>query len=570
MTPGEMASRGWRELDVLLVTGDAYFDHPSHGAAVIGRVLEREGYRVGIAARPRWRSAEDFARLGRPRLFAGVTAGAVDSSVSNFTSSRARRRNDAYAPGGIGGGRPDQATLVYANRVREAFPGLPVILGGIEASLRRFAYFDAARDRIRRSLLVDSRADLLVYGPGEAAVVEIARRLAAGRDLEGVPGTARLLGAGGLSADPADIALPDFDRMERDRALLLEQARLLDIAARPGFSARVCQRYAEGTVVTYPSAVTTPAELDRVHALGFAREAHPLYREGIPALETVRWSVISHRGCPGGCSFCGLAAHQGRGVVSRSDDSIIEEVSTLSRMPGFRGTVTDIGGPTANAFGLGRRSPEACLSCARRSCLHPRICRHLDAGHDRLLALLERASGLPGVAHVFLASGLRHDLALRDGRFIDEIARLYTGGHLKVAPEHVARGVLLRMRKPALELFEAFEARFLEASRRAGKQQYLVPYFIAGFPGCTPEEADAVGRWLASRGQRLRQCQIFIPLAGTAAAAMAASGRDEAGAPLFLPDAGERKRQKAVMVGEVKGARRPRVASRRPARRTPR
>jgi uncharacterized radical SAM protein YgiQ len=547
MTCDEMANRGWRELDVLLVTGDAYFDHPSHGVAVIGRVLEAAGYRVGIVARPDWRSVDDFKKLGRPSLFAGVAAGAVDSVVSRFTALGAPRKTDAYAPGGKGGGRPDQATLVYANRLREAFPKLPVVLGGIEASLRRFAYFDSLRGAIRRSILVDSRADILVYGPGEAQTLEIANRLACGRDLGEILGTARLVRDASAPRDEGDIELPDFDAVTADPFCLLKQTKRLEWTTRPGFSGRATQRYAEGLVVAEPPQSADTSSLDSIFALEFARSSHPLYAKPIPALETVRWSVISHRGCPGGCSFCALAMHQGRQVLSRSVDSVLEEVTALAKMPGFRGTITDIGGPTANAYGLTNQNPDACRTCRRRSCLHPRICKHLDAGHDSLLGLLEQVSSLPEVKHLFLASGIRHDLALEDPRFIDEVARRYTGGHLKVAPEHVDPEVLKRMRKPRIDRFEAFESRFLEASRRAGKEQYLVPYFISGFPGCTPKQADAVGRWLTKRGQRLEQVQSFMPLAGTSAAAMLACGRDDEGTPIYLPDKKEQKRQKAVL-----------------------
>lgn len=550
-----MSARGWSALDVLLITGDAYFDHPSHGAAVIGRVLENAGYRVGIVARPNWRSASDFTRLGRPELFVGITAGAVDAAVSNYTAKGAKRKGDVYAPGGAGGGRPDQATLVYANRARECFPGLPVVLGGIEASLRRFAYFDAIKQQIRRSILVDSRADILVYGPGETQAVAIAHRLASGDSLADIPGTARLV-RGEAASEVDGVTLPTYDAIRDHSPLLLEQTRLLERTARPESLATVTQRYAEGTVVSHPMAPVSTESLDRIYALDYARAAHPAYAEPIPALETVKWSVISHRGCPGGCSFCGLAMHQGRQVVSRSIGSIVDEVERLSRMPDFRGTITDVGGPTANAFGLRYGAPEKCRSCKRPSCLHPTICRHLEPGHDALLDLLDRVADISMVRHVFLASGIRHDLALASPRFIDEVARRYTGGHLKVAPEHVAPAVLKQMRKPGIEAFEAFEARFLEASRRAGKEQYLVPYFIAGFPGCGPKHAQTVADWLRARGQRLEQCQIFYPLAGTTAAAMCVAGCDAKGHSLFIPDAKEKQRQKALLTQPGRNRRR--------------
>jgi uncharacterized radical SAM protein YgiQ len=550
MTRDEMDARGWRELDVLLVTGDAYFDHPSHGAAVIGRVLEAAGYKVGVVARPDARSTADFARLGRPALFAGVTSGAVDSIVDNWTADMHRRRDDAYAPGGRGGTRPDNATIVYVNRVREAFPGLPVVLGGIEASLRRFSYFDPRKAAVRRSVLVDSRADLLVYGAGEAPVLEIASRLAAGRDLTGIRGTARLTRDPPPPAPGIDVELPAHDDVAADPRLLVDLALALEAASRPFFAGRVLQRHAEGTVAAEPRPEADAGLLDRVFALPFSRLAHASYAEPVPALETVRWSVISHRGCPGGCSFCGLAVHQGRVVVPRSAGSVLDEIRALARLAGFKGTISDVGGPTANAFSALTRAPDECRACRRPSCLHPAVCRHLDVDHGPLLSLLEDASRLPGVRRVLLASGIRHDLALRDPRFVETVAARHTGGHLKVAPEHVAPGVLRRMRKPAIGLLEEFERRFLEAGRRAGKEQYLVPYFIYGFPGCAAADTALVGAWLARRGQRLRQVQGFIPLPGTLAAALYAARVDGNGRTLHVADAAERRRQKAVLVGE--------------------
>jgi uncharacterized radical SAM protein YgiQ len=547
MTRREMDARGWRELDVLLITGDAYFDHPSHGAAVIGRVLEASGYRVGIIACPKWRTVDAFKRLGRPRLFAGVTAGAVDSIVNNYTAHMAKRRDDLYAPGGRGGGRPDMATLVYANRVREAFPKLPVILGGIEASLRRFAYFDVLKQRVRRSLLVDSRADLLVFGPGERQVVEAAHRLASGQGLAGIPGTARLIQGRDAAVETSGIRLPDFSEIETDTRRLLDQMLALEIGASPAASVRFFQVYREGIVIAEPQMTETPKEMEQGFSLPYVREIHPSHAEPVPAFETVRWSIISHRGCPGGCSFCGLAVHQGRGIVSRTDEAILEEARQISRMAEFRGTITDVGGPTANAFGLVRTSPNACESCRRFSCLHPRICSHLDIDAGRLLGLLDQIRMLPGIKHLFLASGIRHDLALRTPELIAEMAQHYTGGHLKAAPEHVDPLVLKLMRKPPIAVFEAFEERFLRASRQCQKEQYIVPYFIAGFVGCGPRESRTLEKWLSNRGQRLRQSQTFIPLAGTTAAAMFAAKQDSHGVPLYVPDQKERRRQKAAI-----------------------
>ena len=549
MSRAEMDALGWRELDVLLVTGDGYFDHPSHGAAAIGRALVAAGFRAGIVARPDWRSAEPLRAMGRPALFVGVTAGAVDSALNNRTADGKPRRTDAYAPGGAGGGRPDFATLVYANRAREAFPGLPIVLGGVEASTRRFAYFDAQSRKVRRSILVDSRADVLVYGPGERQAIEIAERLAAGRGLDGIPGTARLVRGALPGVEARDIALPDFDALSEAPGGLVRQALLQERCGNPAFSGRAMQRYAEGVVVCEPPWRYATADLDALSALPFTRDEHPSYAQPIPALETVRWSVVSHRGCPGGCSFCALAFHQGRGVVRRSAASVIAELRQLAGRADFRGTITDVGGPTANAYGASPKELRRCARCERPSCLHPDVCGNVPRDHGALLDLLDACRAVPGVARVFLASGVRHDLALGDPRFVETVAAFHTGGHLKVAPEHVADGVLARMRKPGIRAFEEFERRFLEASRRAGKEQYLVPYFISGFPGCAPRDGDAVGAWLARRGQRLEQVQGYIPLPGTYAAALFACGADETGADIYVPATAERARQKRILIG---------------------
>jgi uncharacterized radical SAM protein YgiQ len=546
LTRAEMDARDWRELDILLVTGDAYFDHPSNAVALLGRLLEHDGYRIGIVARPNWNSLDDFRALGRPTLFAGVTAGAVDSSVNNYTASGAKRRRDVYAPGGEGGGRPDQATLVYSNRLREAFPGLPIILGGIEASSRRFAYFDERKQKLRRSLLVDSRADLLVYGPGEQQIVEIAARLATGANLENIQGTVRL-----VPNDPPTtedlVRLDDFEAIENNLKRLVAQSLAVESSGRPGFANRLTQRYAEGTVIAEPRAWDTPDGLERCGELAFTLDPHPHYDAPIPALETIRWSVVSHRGCPGGCSFCGLASHQGRRVIARSTESILAEVERVAAHPEFKGTISDIGGPTANAFAAQTKDLSICDSCRRPSCLVPKICTNLSTDHHQLLILLDRAQSVSKIKRVLLASGIRHDLALKSPEFIARVAKYHTGGHLKVAPEHVDPQVLKHMRKPPIELFEEFEALFKDASHKAGKKQYLVPYFIAAFPGCRPFQGDAVGHWLKARGQRLEQVQIYIPLAGTVAAAMQATSTDEKGKSLYIPDHTESRRQKSQL-----------------------
>ena len=532
MTKQEMDSRGWHRLDVLLITGDAYFDHPSVGVSVIGRVLEKEGYRVGIVARPAWQGSDDFVRLGRPTLFAGVTAGAVDSNLNNFTAHKMRRREDVYAPEGDAAGRPNFATLVYANRLKELFPSLPIVLGGVEASTRRFAYYDYMKDKVRRSILVDSRADLLVYGHGETQVTEIARRIGKGKDLSGIPGTAYLCRKELKRSDDEIIELPQFKSIENDAAGLIEQTKIMELAARPGFRGVLSQKY---------------QDLDSVFRLPFSRTSHPSYKQPIKALETVRWSVISHRGCPGGCSFCALAIHQGRGVVRRSPESILQEIESFKQDKSFKGVVSDVGGPTANAYDAIPLDLSKCGPCQRLSCLFPKICSNLNTDHTALMKLLTSATDLPSVKKVFLASGIRHDLALKHPVFIDQVAAHHTGGHLKVAPEHVHRDVLKTMRKPDIGLFLDFETRFIEASKKAGLKQYLVPYFIAGFPGCRMTEAVAVEEWLRKRNQQLRQVQTFVPLPGTMAAAYWASGQDQKGNKMYIPKLSEQKRQKAML-----------------------
>jgi len=546
-TRKEMITRGWRELDILLVTGDAYFDHPTHGAAVIGRVLEAAGYRVGIIARPQWKSSDDFLCMGRPTLFAGVTAGAVDSMLNNFTADLKKRRSDVYAPGGIGGGRPNFATLVYCNKLREVFPALPIILGGVEASTRRFAYWDYSKKSLRRSILVDSRADLLVYGPGEIQAREVADRLASGNNLEGILGTARL--TRNFEQTKATV-LPSFEALQLKPEYLFEQTKILERAAIPGANKKLSQKYAEGIIISEPAPIVTTQKLDSVFELPFNRRAHPSYPKSIPALEIVQWSVTSHRGCPGGCSFCALAIHQGRGVVSRSRHSILKEIEQLAATPDFKGIISDVGGPTANAYSAISQNAEACHKCKRSSCLYPKICKHLDTSHKPLLRILEDAQKIKRVKRVLLASGIRHDLALHDRDFIEQVAAKHTGGHLKVAPEHVHPNILKTMRKPSIERFEEFERIFKAASLKAKLKQYLVPYFITAFPGCGRTESAAVEYWLAGRGQRLQQVQNFIPLPGTYAAALYALGCTETGHKVFIPSLLERKRQKNALIGQ--------------------
>jgi uncharacterized radical SAM protein YgiQ len=538
--------------DIVLVTGDAYVDHPAFGAAIIGRFLESLGYRVGILAQPPWQDAAAFSRLGRPRLFFGVTAGNLDSMVANYTPDRRRREPDAYSPGGRPGLRPDLATLVYAQRCREAFPDVPVVLGGIEASLRRLSHYDFVQQKVRGSVLADAKADVLVYGMGERAVAALARHFAEGRsreELAAIPGIAypaaappadaRLLPAAEEAAKTAD-GFFGFSRALREAMLETPPP----VLAQPHGKRWV--------VVNPPAAPLSPDELDALYRLPFLRAFPPAYAKagGIPALETVRTSVVTHRGCPGGCAFCALGAHQGRQVVSRPPEGVIGEVRQLAERADFRGTIQDIGGPTANLYGSRCRRGEG-QGCRRPSCLWPKICPHLDAPGEPLRGVLAGARRVPGVKHVFVASGLRHDLLILPGQrnlFRDLVVH-HVSGRMKVAPEHVAPGALRRMRKPPAAVFEAFLQLFHELRREARKDIFLVPYLIAGHPGTAMEDALALARFVIGKlGGSVEQAQQFTPTPMTDATCMFVTGRDPVdGEAVAVPSGGDAKVQKALL-----------------------
>ena len=525
----EMAARGWTGLDVLLVTGDAYVDHPSFGAAVIGRVLLAAGYRVGIVAQPDFRSPADLARLGRPRLFAGVTSGAMDSMVNHYTAHKRPRSDDAYTPGGVAGRRPDRAVTVYSRLVREAFgPNLPLVIGGIEASLRRIAHYDYWDDRIHPSVLLPSGADLLVYGQGERPVLEIARRLASGEDVCGlvdVPGTAvavaDLAAAGLEERSRTTLELPPLEEILVDRRRYAEFSRLYHLEHNADNARILVQRHGQGerarqVVVNPPMPPPTTEELDRIAELPFTREAHPCYQGAhIPALEQIRWSVQILRGCAAGCAFCCITEHQGREVASRSEASVLGEIAALARREDFRGTITDVGGATANMWQMGCTDAEAHRACRRPSCVYPSVCPHFRIDHGPLLTLYAKARALPGVKHVFVGSGVRYDLAQADSRngerYLRELVSHHVSGQLKVAPEHVCEGVLRIMKKPGLESFERFRRDFQRLTREAGKEQYLVPYFISSHPGASLEEAVQLMEYLRRNRWRPQQVQDFMP-----------------------------------------------------------
>jgi len=547
-TRDEMERLGWSELDILLVTGDAYVDHPAFGAALLGRWLTAQGWRVGIVAQPRWDGVADVSRLGRPRLFAGASAGALDSMLARYTAFRKQRSEDAYTPGGRAGARPNRAAIVYAGLLKRAFPGLPVVLGGIEASLRRAAHYDFWSDSVRRSILLDAKADLLVYGMGERAISECARRLAYSGDLRklhGIPGTAFAGSAQDVPADAASLRLPSCEDIQADPKRLLEATLALEAQMRSECWA--LQEHAGRAVVfTPPAAPLSTAELDGLYALAFTRLPHPSYAQTIPAVEMIRFSVTAHRGCAGGCSFCALTLHQGRRIASRSRDSLAAEVATLTRRPDWDGSLTDVGGPSANMWGA--RCAADPKTCRRPSCLTPAICPSFLDDQAGLAELLRALHSVPGVKHVRVASGVRHDLALRSPAYARALAYEFTGGQLKLAPEHSSDAVLALMRKPAFARFERFLALFAQQSRAAGKEQYIVPYLMSAFPGCTDADMRALAAWLQVRGWQPRQAQCFVPAPGTVATAMFYAGIDTQGRriPVARTDA-ERLRQHGIL-----------------------
>lgn len=530
MSRNEMDRRGWDSLDVLLVTGDAYVDHPSFGAALLGRWLEARGFRVGIVAQPRWDDTRDIARMGAPRLFVGVTAGTMDSMLAHYTGFRKKRSDDAYTPGGQAGARPNRASIVYSNLVRQAFPGVPVVVGGVEASLRRASHYDFWTDKLRRSLLLDSKADLLVYGMGERPILDIARRLAEGKPLEGIPGTVY------AAASPPEvedlITLPSHEEIEQDAARLMEATLALERQVHQGIDWAVQASGARHVVFTPPAKPLTTLELDAVYALPFTRDPHPAYRQPIPAAEMIRFSMTSHRGCAGGCGFCSITLHQGRRMRSRSQKSLLKEARAMTGHPRWTGSISDVGGPTANMWGAHcAADPE---TCRRSDCLTPEPCRHFRSREGDYLQMLRTLRGLDGVKHVRVASGVRYDLGGKGGRYLQALVSDFVGGQLKIAPEHCADRVLELMRKPPFESFERFLALFEQASSRAGKEQYVIPYLISAFPGCTDDDMRALARWLRERGWRPQQVQCFIPSPGTVATAMYYAGIDTEGNPIHV------------------------------------
>jgi uncharacterized radical SAM protein YgiQ len=516
-SPKEVAALGWDAVDVVFVTGDAYIDHPSFAAALLGRVLQAAGYRVAILPQPAWKTVDPFLVFGPPRLFWAVSAGNMDSMLNHYTASRKRRRTDAYTEGGVAGARPDRATNAYVQRCREANKRLgsrvPVIAGGVEASLRRLAHYDFWSDKVRPSILQTSKADLVVFGMGEGPILEIARRLDAGEEVKALRDMRSVAWlAGKKDAVPEGVVLPSLDEVKDDVRLFARATFLYHEELQAGSGRTLIQAHGDRTVVQNPP--LTPLsewEMDRIYDLPFARRPHPRYHQAIPAYTTIRDSVTIMRGCFGGCTFCSITMHQGRPIQSRSEASVLREIEAMRQVPGFKGTVSDIGGPTANMYKMRCTKPEIEAICRRPSCVHPKICKLLGTDHAPIVSLMKKARAVPKVKRVLVASGVRMDLASRSDDYLDELVQHHVGGHLKVAPEHASDKVLDVMRKPSIDSFDRFRDAFTAASQRAGKEQYLVPYFIAGHPGADLDAAVDLAVFLRERRHRPRQVQDFIP-----------------------------------------------------------
>jgi uncharacterized radical SAM protein YgiQ len=545
VTKQDLAARGWQQLDIILISGDAYIDHPSFGVPIIARSLEAAGYKVGIIAQPDWHKDEDFLALGKPRLFFGVSAGNMDSMVNHYTAQRRIRSDDAYSPGGLAGKRPDRAVMIYTNILRRLFKGTPVVIGGIEASLRRIAHYDYWQNKIRNSILADSKADILVYGMAESPIVALARELERGRpinEITDLPATVC------FSKEPGEHILPAADKCAEKQ--IFHQLNRQFYAQ---YQKHEMYQLNGGRWIKHnpPAPPPDTAELDRIFALPFMNAPHPMYKgQRFPAWDQIKQSITSHRGCYGGCNFCAIAVHQGRHIQSRSANSILKEARKLS------GSISDVGGPSANMY-KSRCKLDFPDSCPRRSCVFPDICPNLRLDHDAQVKLLEDIANLPNVKHVFVASGIRHDLAIGNKRYIQAIAKHYTGGRLKLAPEHSAPNVLKLMGKPPIERFEAFSKEYFEEVRQAGIKRQIIPYIIIGHPGTTMDDAFALKHWLDTHKIQVEQVQEFTPTPMTISTCMYYTGLDfETGKPIHIPAPGEIRKQKELIVkpkGSLRG-----------------
>ena len=550
----DMEARGWAELDFVLISGDAYVDHPSFAPAVIGRYLESKGYRVGIIAQPDWNDVNAFKKLGKPRLASLVTAGNLDSMLNKFTAAKKIRREDDYSPGGEAGHRPDRATLVYSNRMKEAFRDVPLIIGGIEASLRRFGHYDYWSDTVRRSILVDSKADVLIYGMGELQILELAEALDQNRFEESLP---NIRGICYMSKDIPSIdcvECPSFEEIKADKMAFADAFRIQYDEQDPFYGRPIVQKHGDRYVVqNVPALPLTQEQMDAAYDLPYTRKWHPSYDDkgGVPALSEVQFSLVSQRGCFGSCSFCAITNHQGRIIQNRSHQSLIDEAKLMINMDGFKGYIHDVGGPTANFRHLACDKQAVFGACKGRTCAAPEPCENLNTNHDDYIALLRKLRKLKGVKKVFVRSGLRYDYVLADNNkaFVKELCQYHVSGQLKVAPEHVSKRVTTMMGKAGKEEFLTFKKWFEEANRELGKKQYLVPYFMSSHPGCTLEDAIELAEFLRDQHMYPEQVQDFIPTPGSLSTCMYYTGINPLdGKPVYVAKKGRDKaKQRALM-----------------------
>ena len=559
MFPEEMKARGWDGIDILIVSGDAYIDHPTFAPPLIARVLMDAGWRVGIIAQPDWRNPETLRRFGRPRLGCAVASGNMDSMLKIYTAGRRKRQRDMFSEGGKTGLCPPHASVVYAQLSRAAFPGIPVVLGGVEASMRRLAHYDYWQDKMRPSILADSKADILCYGFGEVTMVEIFKRIEGGQSLDGIRGTCRYLGgreSAGFDLNSPDCeVLPSFEEFCSQKDAIMRQTKTVEANLNPWSAKRLVQKTRGRLIVAEPPREPmTTAQFDRVSELPFTGLPHWSYKDKIPAIETVRDSVTAVRGCPGGCAFCGLVIHQGRQIVRRSPESILRAIRRMAHRPDFRGTITDIGGAAGNIYGHGSHNPDICRKCRRYSCLFPSFCANYKVDERPLMELLDKVCALPEVRHVFINSGVRLDLALVQPRLTEKIIKNHVSGQLSVAPEHLDGDVLKLMRKGKPDEFGKFRAMFERISAAAGKKQFLVPYFISNFPGCTAEKMKVVDDYLEREHWHLRQVQDFIPLPMTMGCAMYCAEETSDGTPITVNRGLSERRQQRDMLRDDHGA----------------
>jgi len=551
----ESLSRGWGELDVVFVTGDAYIDHPAFGVPLLARWLEYHGFRVGIIAQPDWKNIDAFRVLGRPKLFFAVTAGAMDSMVAHYTPAGKIRRDDAYTPGNVHGARPNRATIVYTSCCKAAYRDVPVVIGGIEASLRRFAHYDYWEDKVRRSVLFDSKADLLVYGMGETSLLTVAKRLQSGENigaLTDIRGTAVTVKAG--EEPPGGVQLPSFEQVSGEKLKYAEAFKLVANEQNPYCGKTISQAHGDRMLLcNSPALPLRTKELDTVYSLPFSRTPHPLYKEPIPAWEQIKTSITTHRGCSGGCAFCAITHHQGKFIQSRSEGSVLAEIGKIAAEKWCRGSISDIGGPTANMYGMRCAEPDKGHSCRRHSCLFPSVCRNLYAADREGANLLKKADKVSGVRHTAVASGIRFDLLLRQPDYFAELTANHVGGLLKVAPEHLCEPVTRIMRKPGEKLFAEFLEMFRAKSLEAGKRQAVVPYLISGHPGCTLGDMVDLALKLKALGLRVEQVQDFTPTPGTLSTCIYHTGIDPlSGEPVYVPRGAREKRlQKALLLAHL-------------------